>query len=195
MRNSVLAATALVAALGMTPALAQTTTGTAASGSANAQTTPPAATSSTAATATKPERGTATINPTGIPPSQRNPLLADNGDVRIGKAIGTDVYNKDDKNLGSVDDVLVAKDGKLNAVISTSGKLVLVPWDKLQFGDAKLNGDNKILLPDATKASLKSMTAFNYKNQPPKAAPAPSSASTANSSAAMTPAVSSAPKK
>ncbi len=35
-------------------------------------------------------------------PSQRNPLLADNGDVRASKFIGTTVHNNRDQNIGSV---------------------------------------------------------------------------------------------
>ena len=154
MTNSALGAIAFAAALGIMPAMAQST-----SANTNPQTPPPPAAKTTS------ERGTATINPTGIPPSQRNPLLADNGDVRVGKVIGTNVFNKNDKNVGSVNDVLVGADGKLNAVISANNRLVLVPWDELQFGDAKLNSDNKVLMPEATPASLKAMPAFHYQNQ------------------------------
>jgi hypothetical protein len=113
----------------------------------------------------KPSVGTATINPTGIPPSQRNPLLTDNGDVRIGKMIGTSIYNKDDKKLGSVDDVLAGQNGQLQVIVSASNKKVAVPWDKVQFGDAKLNSDNKILMPDESQQSLSSMPAFSYEGQ------------------------------
>jgi len=111
------------------------------------------------------EIGTATINPTGIPPSQRNPLLADNGDVRISKLIGSTIYNKDDQKVGSVDDVLAGQNGQLEVVVSTNNsKRTVVPWDRLVFGDAKLNSDNKVLMPDATGAQLNKMQAFNYKN-------------------------------
>lgn len=106
--------------------------------------------------------GTATINPTGIPPSQRNPLLADNGDVRISKMIGVTIYNRDDKKVGNIDEVLAAQNGRLQVVISTSNKKAVVPWDSLVFGDAKLNSDNKILMPDATQAQLDKMEAFDY---------------------------------
>lgn len=156
MASSALVAVAFASAVGVMPALAQSALSQSTSGNDNAQA--PAAT-------TAPQRGTATINPTGIPPSQRNPLLADNGDVRIAKLIGTDIFNKDDKNLGTVKDVLVGADGKLSAVVSASDKMVLVPWDKLQFGDAKLNSDNKVLMPDETQATLKAMPAFRYQNQ------------------------------
>ncbi len=110
------------------------------------------------------EIGTATINPTGIPPSQRNPLLADNGDVRISKLIGSTIYNQNDQKVGSVNDVLAGQNGQLLVVVSTSNKKTIVPWDRLVFGDAKLNSDNKVLMPNATQAQLDKMQAFNYQN-------------------------------
>ena len=60
-----------------------------------------------------PSVGTATVGHTGIPPSQRNALLTDGGNVRVGKMIGTAIYNKDDQKLGSVDDVTVSPNGQL----------------------------------------------------------------------------------
>jgi hypothetical protein len=124
--------------------------------SAGAQAAPPSGANATI--------GTATINPTGIPPSQRNPLLADNGSVRISKLIGTTIYNKDDKKVGSVDDVLASQNGQLQVVVSTGNKKTVVPWNRLVFGDAKLNADNKVLMPDATQDQLDKMQAFNYVN-------------------------------
>lgn len=161
MTNSAPIAIAFAVALGVVPAMAQSTSGNANPPAPAAQTPAPA----TPAATTPKERGTATISPTGIPPSQQNPLLADNGDVRISKVIGTNIYNKNDKNLGSVNDVLVGKNGQLQAVVAANDKNVLVPWDKLQFGDAKLNAHNKILMPDETQATLNGMPAFHYQNQ------------------------------
>lgn len=151
-----IAAIALAAAgLSGAPALAQSTPAT-----------PPAQPApQTASSGNTNEIGTATIKPSGIPPSQRNPLLTDQGNVQISKLIGTDVYNKNDKKLGSVKEVLADANGKLQAVVSTSDKQVVVPWDKLQFGDAKLNSDNKVLMQDETEQSLNSMPTFNPKSQ------------------------------
>jgi hypothetical protein len=110
-----------------------------------------------------PSIGTATVSPTGIPPSRRNPLLTDSGAVRIGKMIDTTIYNKDDKKLGSVDDVITSGNGKIQVIVSTSSKLIAVPWDKVQFGDAKLNSDNKVLMPDISQQELNKMPAFSYR--------------------------------
>ncbi len=49
-------------------------------------------------------------------------------------------------------------------MVSTSNKKTIVPWDRLVFGDAKLNSDNKVLMPNATQAQLDKMQAFNYQN-------------------------------
>jgi hypothetical protein len=106
--------------------------------------------------------GTATVSPSGIPPEQRNPLLTDGGDVRINKMVGTNIYNKNDKKIASVDGVIASRDGKLQVIIATNNKKVAVPWDKVEFGDAKLNSDNKILMPDETQQSLNSLPTYKY---------------------------------
>ncbi len=108
------------------------------------------------------EIGTATVSPTGIPASQRNPLLTDSGDVRIGKMIGTNIYNKADKQIGSVDGVVASRSGQLQVIIATNNKKVAVPWDKVLFGDAKVNSDNKVLMPDATQADLNKQPTYHY---------------------------------
>jgi sporulation protein YlmC with PRC-barrel domain len=116
-------------------------------------------------TENRPEIGTATINPTGIPSSERNPLLTDAGAVRISKLVGTDIYNKNDKKVGSVDDVLAGKNGQLQVVIVTNEKRVAVPWDQVVFGDAKLNSDNKALMLDSTQEELNKMQTFSYRSK------------------------------
>lgn len=118
-----------------------------------------------APSANRPKIGTATVAPTGIPPSQRNPLLADNGAVRIGKLVGTSIYNKDDKKIGSVDDVLANNDGQLHVVVATNNKKVMVSWSELQLGNAKLNSDNKVLMLNETQAKLNSLPTFSYTNK------------------------------
>ncbi len=120
----------------------------------------PAAATGTATTSNN--AATATVIPEAGSPSQRNPLLADNGDVRMSKLIGTNVYNKADKKLGSVDDVLMGSSGEPDVIISTNNKLVQVPWNKLQFGNAKLNSNNKAIIPDETQQALNQQPNFQY---------------------------------
>jgi PRC-barrel domain protein len=121
--------------------------------------------------------GTATVNSkdnkTGqaeaavsLLPHQRNPVLADNGQPRAGKVIGSDVYNMQDKKIGSVDDILMGANGEPDqAVLSVKGKYVLVPFSRLVFGNTKTNGDNRVILPDETAANLKALPEFRYHSE------------------------------
>jgi hypothetical protein len=99
-------------------------------------------------------------------PHQRNPVLADNGQPRAGKIIGSDVYNMQDKKVGSVDDILMGVGGQPDqAVISVKNKLVLVPFDKLIFGNTQVTGDNRVIMPDETRDALAQQPEFHYNGQ------------------------------
>ena len=60
-------------------------------------------------------------NTANMRPSQHNHLLADNGDVRASKMIGNGVFNDRNQNLGSVNDVLIGRNG-VWAIVSTNNK-------------------------------------------------------------------------
>lgn len=100
-------------------------------------------------------------NNADLRPSQRNPLLADNGSIRASKMIGTNVYNANDQKLGSVDDILIGTNG-LFAVVSTNQKKVAVPFHEFKVGDSKNNGDDKLVLPDETQAKLNTQYEIHY---------------------------------
>ena len=71
-----------------------------------------------------------------------------------------------DKKVGSVDDVLMGVNGQLDqAVLSVKDKLVLVPFDKLVFGNTKVSSDNRVILPDETRDALGGMPEFHYNSQ------------------------------
>ena len=103
-------------------------------------------------------------------PSQRNTTLTDTGQVRASKLIGTSVYNDRDEKVGSIDDVIMGKNNKADDVIVSVGgflgmgnKLVAVPYDRLQLGDTRnASSHNKVVIPGATKESLKTQPDFNY---------------------------------
>jgi hypothetical protein len=95
-------------------------------------------------------------------PSQVNPLLTDSGEVRMSKLVGTNVYNDKDKKLGSVDDVVMGKTGEPQVIIESDGTLHQVPWNKLQFGNAKQNSDNKVILPGEDQNALNSAPEYHY---------------------------------
>lgn len=93
--------------------------------------------------------------------SQRNGLLADNGDARISKVIGSGVWNFQNKQLGTVNDVLIGRNGVF-AVIATNNKQVVVPFRDLVFGNAQVDGNDKLMLPHTTQAQLNTRPTFHY---------------------------------
>jgi len=86
-------------------------------------------------------------------------------EVRASKLVGATVYNDQNQSVGTVDDILLAHDSKQpdRAVISVGGflgigsKLVEVSYDRL-----KLEANNKVVMPNATKDELKGMKDFSY---------------------------------
>ena len=86
--------------------------------------------------------------------------------VRSSKIVGASVYNDQNQSIGSIDDVLMSDtDHKADtAVISVGGflgmgaKLVSVPFDQLKIGN------DKVVMPGATKASLEGMPEYRYSN-------------------------------
>ena len=106
-------------------------------------------------------------------PSQRNTVLTDSGDVRASKLIGSSVYNDHNEKVGSVDDIVLGKDNKADVVIVSVGgflgmgtKLVAIPYTELTLGDTKnASSDNKVVMPGATKESLKAQPGFQYTNR------------------------------
>jgi sporulation protein YlmC with PRC-barrel domain len=129
------------------------------------------------ALAQTPSAGNATTAPathdTKAPvntPSERNAALTDQGDVRASKLVGSTVYNDHDEKVGSVDDIILGKGNNADKVILSVGgflgagaKLVSVPYSQLQLGDTKnASSDNKVVMPGATKESLKALPEFHY---------------------------------
>lgn len=103
-------------------------------------------------------------------PSARNAAMTDNGSLRASKVVGSTVYNDHDQKIGSIDDLVIGSDHSLHAVLSVGGflgmggKMVSVPFDKLQFGNTKASSDNRVVLPGSTKDELTSMPDYHYAN-------------------------------
>lgn len=82
---------------------------------------------------------------------------------RASKLLGSAVFNEANENVGTIDDLIVAPNEKVPfAVLSVGGflgmgsKYVVVPFSALQVQDKKM------VLPGATKDSLKSLPEFKY---------------------------------
>jgi hypothetical protein len=84
---------------------------------------------------------------------------------RTSKVVGSTVLNEANETVGTIDDLIVTANEKVPfAVLSVGGflgmgsKYVVVPFSSLQVEDKKM------VLPGATKDSLKGLPEFKYSN-------------------------------
>jgi sporulation protein YlmC with PRC-barrel domain len=82
---------------------------------------------------------------------------------RTSKMVGSTVVNEANETVGTIDDLIVTPSEKVPyAVLSVGGflgmgtKYIVVPFSALEVKD------NKMVLPGATKDSLKSLPEFKY---------------------------------
>ena len=82
---------------------------------------------------------------------------------RTSKVVGSTVYNEANETVGTIDDLIVTPSDKVPfAVLSVGGflgmgtKFVVVPYSSLEVREKKM------VLPGATKESLKSLPEFKY---------------------------------
>jgi sporulation protein YlmC with PRC-barrel domain len=83
--------------------------------------------------------------------------------LRVFRVLGATVLNKANEKVGTIDDLIVTPNDKVPyAVLSIGGflgvgtRLVVVPYDTLKAGDKIM------VLPGATRDSLKTLPEFNY---------------------------------
>lgn len=85
-------------------------------------------------------------------------------EVKGNRLIGADVTNAGHEKLGDVHEVLVTTDGRVSAIIiSTGGVLgvgdrkVVLPWERLRFSS---QGSDLVVVTDATRESLRAMPEY-----------------------------------
>ena len=90
-------------------------------------------------------------------------------DWRGSKLIGASIYGPDDKSIGDVNDVLIANDGKVNAVVIGVGgflgvgeKNVAVPFEKLSVIRKPHSASIDKITVSYTKDELKNAPKFVY---------------------------------
>jgi sporulation protein YlmC with PRC-barrel domain len=85
---------------------------------------------------------------------------------RISKLLSSNVMNDKNEKVGTLDDVVVAHDRNLFAVLQVGGflginaRLVAVPYQSLVIDDA----GKKIELPGASRDELKKLAEFKYRD-------------------------------
>ena len=89
---------------------------------------------------------------------------------RATKIVGSTVYDDKNETIGKIDDLLISQDGKAPyAVLSVGGwlgmgeRMIVVNTSSLRVVyDKNKSDDTKIVLPGATKESLKGPPQYNY---------------------------------
>ena len=83
--------------------------------------------------------------------------------LRVFRVLGATVLNEANEKVGTIDDLIVTPNDKMPyAVLSIGGflgvgtRLVVVPYDTLKAGDKIM------VLPGATRDSLRTFPEFNY---------------------------------
>lgn len=87
---------------------------------------------------------------------------------RMSKVIGSTVMNDKNEKIGSIDDVIAAKDKKqldfailqVGGFLGVGAHLVAVPFDSFVIDDT----GSKVTLPGASKEELKKLSEFHYRS-------------------------------
>jgi sporulation protein YlmC with PRC-barrel domain len=85
--------------------------------------------------------------------------------IRADKMVGSTVYDRQNRNIGSVKDLILDKDGKVatvvvdvGSVLGMGGKYVAVPWSDIKT-------DNNRLTLDRTKEQLQQMAEYRLEDR------------------------------
>jgi hypothetical protein len=84
--------------------------------------------------------------------------------VRASKMIGANVYNDQNQQVGTVDDIILDHDNKAVLAVLSVGGFLGVGGKLVAVGYTQLHEDNtgKVILPDASKDALNKMPSFTY---------------------------------
>jgi sporulation protein YlmC with PRC-barrel domain len=115
----------------------------------------PAAYAQTAATHDTLAAATNEALPHGIQPNE----------VRATKMLGSAVYDVQDRKIGSVADLVLNKDGKVDAVVIDVGSFLGMGGKDIAVLPIDLKTDNNRLALDRTKEQLQQMANYNLENR------------------------------
>ena len=86
-------------------------------------------------------------------------------EIRASKMIGSAVYDVQNRKIGSVDDVILNKDGKVDAVVLDVGSFLGMGGKDVAVLPSDIKTDNNRLTLDRTKEQLQQMAAYNLENK------------------------------
>jgi sporulation protein YlmC with PRC-barrel domain len=86
-------------------------------------------------------------------------------EVRASKMIGSAVYDVQNRKIGSVADVILNKDGKVDAVVIDVGSFLGMGGKNVAVLPSELKTDNNRLTLDRTKEQLQQMANYDLSNR------------------------------
>ncbi len=86
-------------------------------------------------------------------------------EIRASKMIGSAVYDVQNRKIGSVDDLILNKDGKVDAVVIDVGSFLGMGGKDVAVLPSDIKTDNNRLTLDRTKEQLQQMASYNLENQ------------------------------
>jgi sporulation protein YlmC with PRC-barrel domain len=85
-------------------------------------------------------------------------------EIRASKMIGSAVYDVQNRKIGSVDDVILNKTGKIDAVVIDVGSFLGMGGKDVAVPPSDIKTDNNRLTLDRTKERLQQMASYDLKN-------------------------------
>jgi len=92
-------------------------------------------------------------------------LTTQSGELRASQLIGTTVYDVQNRNIGSVKDIVLDRDGKVAAVVVDVGAFLGVGGKYVAVGLNDIKTDNDRLTLNRTKEQLQSAQAYDLGSQ------------------------------
>ncbi len=86
-------------------------------------------------------------------------------EIRASKMIGSAVYDVQNRKIGSVSDLVLNKDGKVDAVVIDVGSFLGMGGKDVAVLPSDIKTDNNRLTLDRTKEQLQQMASYNLTNQ------------------------------
>jgi len=108
---------------------------------------------------------TATTHDTRVAASDTLPHGIQADEIRASKMIGSAVYDVQNRKFGSVDDVILNKDGKVDAVVIDVGSFLGMGGKDVAVLPSDIKTDNNRLTLDRTKEQLQQMASYNLENK------------------------------
>ena len=108
---------------------------------------------------------TATTHDTRVAASDTLPHRIQADEIRASKMIGSAVYDVQNRKIGSVDDVILNKDGKVDAVVIDVGSFLGMGGKDVAVLPSDIKTDNNRLTLDRTKEQLQQMASYNLENK------------------------------